>query len=283
MEIAGAAIAGDIATPVQIEFQNSSNDSTRVGNLYIGRSAQSLPSPASLSLSPESMSIKYGTFNTYYDAVYQGGALVTWTLTGESTFTLGSWNISSAYWTAFAGTKYRIMGTLPSGDSNVQIKIRVLIEKLSALWESDWIPLSYNFTLQELCTVNLPPYKIISGDAVYPLDIQIQAKTKGNYAHSVSMDALYLMPAERWKSLKQKGYGASYGVTIVDDNPNNRAYSTGWSGGSIGNFDASGTQITLVPGKTNRLYFMSDTWTGSALANRTANIKVGYRPRYLSL
>ncbi len=273
VDIAAGAITGDLPTPCRIELNNTTNATPRMGNVYIAHAAVVNPDPGYVILEGEQST---GIGSTSSFAGLSNGASRLWSGTGTGETIVGRWTLTAAHIQALAGAIYRVILTgNPSGSPSVQL--RVQIGSLSTLYQTPWQRIT-TLNVQDIGALPLPPYLIDANATMYPLDLACVVRGENAGSWSIELDALHLFPTEGWRVLRQRGYSAAYGVTLVDDQLSNTLYTI-WSGQRLGNYIAYGNPIMLLPSIAQRLYFLHDTDTGSYDASRTSSVRLAYRPR----
>lgn len=273
VEIAANTIGGDLPAPCRIELQNTTNLTSRMANVYIGHAAIVNPDPSYLVFEGEN-SLLGGTNSTYADLSNEAQRLWSGSGTGESI--VGQWTLTAAQLQALAGATYRAICTGQiSGTPSIQLRIQ--IGSLSTIYQTPWQRLT-SVSVQELGSLPLPPYLIDANASMYELSLTfvVRGETAGSW--SLALDALHLFPTESWRVLRQRGYSAAYGVTLIDDGITDTIYTV-WSGQRLGNYIGYGRPILLIPQVAQRLYFVYDTDTGGYSAIRTSSLRIAYRPR----
>lgn len=277
VEIAAEDVDGDTPGPVKLQMQNTFDSLARAARFYVAHNV--LSNPGSFDHILEGESASGGT--NVADASCSGGAYKSVSWTGDSETQLLEWSLPTALLNAAAGNYFRILVRFliaPSTGTWLRFKIKM---ELTTIWEGAWLEAGIYDSLQELDTLQLPPYLVGAGD-LYPLKLTLLGKRTGG--GSLYLDFLQLSPLDGWRKLLPKGYNLAYGVLIVDDGIGGYLYTYGWSpAGKTGHYSSRGQPLFLQPKMTQRLYFLHTTDSGSAPIERTLRVRVWYRPRRLVL
>lgn len=277
VEIAAEDVTGDTPGPVKLQMQNTFDSTARAAQFFVAHNV--LSNPGSFDHILEGESASGGTNVT--DTSCSGGAYKSVSWTGDSEIELLRWDLSTAFLNAAAGNYFRILArflTAPSAETWLCFKIKM---ELTTIWEGAWIEAGSSYSLQDLDTLQLPPYLVGAGD-LYPLKLSLLGKRVGG--GSLYLDFLQMSPLDGWRKLLPKGYSLAYGALIVDDGISGYLYTYGWSpAGKTGHYSSRGQPLLLRPQTAQRLYFLHDTDSGSAPIERTLQVRAWYRPRRLVL
>lgn len=285
VSISSASVSGDLPGATRLEITNTYNNAARNYTWWIGHNVNSDPANFVHVIEAEDSTVSGGAGGTVVaNANYSGGEART-EVVYNSNFVSGysatyKWALSTAILNAVRGNYVRAMarftGTL--SETTIWVKLQIILGA-TVIWDGPQVLLS-TLEIQELGSFRLPPYLLKSGD-LYPLDLQmIVVDTAGTADKTITLDSVELMPLDGWRKLGDAGYGQGYNVRIVDDGINDLIYTDSWStAGKVGNYIGYGEAIKLHPGKDQKLYFM---WTyngADALNDKTASVKLYYRPR----
>jgi hypothetical protein len=152
---------------------------------------------------------------------------------------------------------------------------------LTSVAEAAEVTLGSNY-IQDLGVLQLPPW--LRGETgLYPVDLILYARREGG-SGSFSLDFIQLTPLDSYRVLTPRGYGAAYGVTVVDDSIMNSLYTMGWdSSYKTGHYMHRGEPIMLWPARDQRLYILGTSDVSGSAVERTYSVRVYYRPRRLTL
>ncbi len=219
-------------------------------------------------------------------AVYPaGGASQTLSWTGDTQQLIARWTLSTAYLNSAQGRWFKILaafnGYVPSG---VWLQVKITFPAgtpLTVVGSGQEMAVAFNGKLQDIGTIQIPPWLAAAGD-LEPVDLSLYARATGG--NSISFSYLQVTPLDGYRMLIPRGYGASYGIRVVDDTINNYLYTDGWTPpGKTGHYTAVGDPIRLIPGKLQRLYFLQKGDSGDIATSRELSVKLFYRPRRASL
>lgn len=279
VQIAAGDVSGELASPLRLEITNNYNSATRAYNLYIAHNV--LSAPASLAHMLEAEDGTGGT--TTADATCSNGNRkdFSWSVTTEQE--LENWTLDTPLLNACGGNYFRMLARfINMSYSDMWLRWRIKFS-LTTIWEGPQFLLAANASIQDLGVLQLPPYLVGSGD-LYPLTLALYAQRQQAGTHTLSLDFVQLSALDGWRKLSPRGYGLSYNTRLVDDGIDGYLYTDGWApGGKTGHYVGSGERIAVIPNKTQRLYFLHDTDTGSAPIARTLSVKAYYRPRRLTI
>jgi len=278
--ISGSAVDGVVPAAVRLELENTYNVSTRAYNLYVGHNVWSNPSSITRILEGEdaayggSSSASASSSGGYYQGVTWSGDAATYVL---------RFVLSTAMLNAYAGGWFRLLGRFATSPTGVKITPKVTFPSGVPLTVVSELPEATltSLRIQDLGVVQLPPW--LRGETdLYPVDLTLYARKTGG--GSFSLDFIQLTPMDGYHVLIPRGYGASYGVTLIDDGISGNVYTSGWGGtAKTGHYLSRGQQIQLWPGEDQRLCFLATGDTGGSDIARTWSVRAYYRPRRLTL
>lgn len=281
--IASADITGDIAAPCRLEITNNFASAVADGQFFVG--AQSRSTLAANDTVYEGESILGSSIaSNNVNAPSSNGNYASLSWSGAGEVKVGYWLLTQTALNAANGGYYRVLW-VTSGTTglNLYTKIKISLDDASApaVWESGYIKADSNVPITEICTVRLPPY-LGYGNNIAQLRLELWVKNPAwiSGSNSGSLDFILLLPVESYRIVQQKSFGLPQTYVLMIDDILEYAY-TDTGAGKLGNFVATGSPIQIVPGKTNRLYFLTNTNTNTYQGNRTHTLKVAYRPRKL--
>ena len=259
--IAGANVAGSIPTPPRIEITNTySSGTTRLSNFWIGRSIDDTTNPFE-------WYIPHNVARTY---------------TGDNETQISLTELDSTFLKGAKGGHYRILIKIHYGYSDMRMNAALYFPSTVALTPMQKAPevVQNNAHIVDLGTLQIPPW--LPGITDFsPIGLRLGARLAGGF-NQTFLD-YFLFPATAFRQLIPRGYGIATGVTLADDGITETVWTDGWSGGGkTGHYNGYGDWITLVPGKSQKLLFLTNSMTGGYLDEYTASIKVYYRPRRLT-
>lgn len=281
--IASGDILGDIAAPCRLEITNTFASAVRTGAFFVGHQARSGLSASETVFEGESIQGSSIAANTA-NAPSSNGNYTTLTWSGLSEVKAGYWVLSSTMLNNANGGSFRVLlVTAGSGGiNNTYVKVKIALDDASApsVWESGYVKADANSPITEIATIRLPPYLGYgNGIAQLRLELWVQNPTWTSGSTIATLDFLQLLPVESYRIVQQKSFGLPQTYTLHVDDIAEYAYTD--ASGKLGNFIATGSPIMLVPGKTNRLYFVANSWINTFQGDRTHTLKVAFRPRKL--
>lgn len=280
--ITGTDVQGDLDGLTRIEIKNTYSTNL-LYHIWIGHS---YTNPATLTHFFDANSATHSGGTATSDAA-SGGNYVTVNLVSGTEADLLTWNLTSAQLDAFAGRWYKaMMRWFLTVGTAVRYRIR-LKWKNSAIWESGLVSLSgavYATIIRELATLKLPPW-VAGLTNQDPISLVLRGYHTAGGTVAIAMDSMQMIPVDGWRQIAYVGYGGTLNHRVIDDGINGRLYEDNNAGGSIvGNLTSYGQPIALRPGKNQRLYIQTHSNVAeSGPIDRTAEIKVYYRPRRRSL
>lgn len=283
--IDATSLDADLPCPIRFELYNSyagGPSLRRLGDSYLARSAI-----LDLTNAPSILEAEAGTPESTSavnsSSTASGGQVRSWTWTGTALKSLLYWQLGNSAISALAGGWYRIMGRITSNASNYFVRLRVTVNSLTTIWTSPWSSMN-GYTLQDLGTIQLPP-AFLAGN-LYPVELHIDVRGPSTSTNSFELDYIAICPTEGFRTLRQNGYSAPQGVTLVDDTIEEELYTYGWSGATsakLPNFVGYGPQMLLIPGLVNRFYLLTSNEIGGSEIDRTTQVRAYVRPRKKAL
>lgn len=275
-------ILSELRTPAVITIVNTYNSANRNDRFWITQNVESNPFTLNPIIEGEASETGNLNFTSVADATRSGGYYGQWTWSGGNTaagLLAAIYTIPSANLQKYAGNFVKLMMTIPSVSSNVYVKFALLFE-VTTIWEGSWVPVSGGQEVFEISSLQLPPFLYEDSSLLpYPLKLYMYVRDDDGTSKTLQVDFFYITPIDGWRSLRSKGYGQGYNVSLIDDGIHNTVYTTGWAtSGIVGNYIGLGEPIMLMPNRNQSLSFIWDA-TGGHLPARTATVKVQYRTR----
>lgn len=281
--IAAGAVGGVIPAPAKLSITNSYNVASRLYNVYVGHNVWSNPATLTHILEGEAAAYAAGGADVA-SATCSGGYYKSVTWSGDSLTQANRWVLSTSLLNACAGGWFRLLGRFTYTDATVKLTPKITFPSgtpLTVVGEAPEVTLSNSYTLQDLGVLQIPPW--LRGETdLYPVDLTLYGRRTGG--GTFYLDFLQLTPLDGYRVLIPRGYGAAYGITLVDDGPAASVYTTGWgSSYKTGHYIPTGQPVMLFPGKAQRLYLLGTHSSGGSEIERTYTVSVSYRPRRLTL
>jgi len=267
--IAGASVGGDMPTPARLVLTNNYNSADWTRDFYIGHFVEASSQLPNI--------IECDTGTPYAPSSISGQNVL---LSANTTVGALGWSgqISSAMLLAAGGGVFRILAKTDTvtGVAGLYVRAKISIDLLSVQFTGDWVSVpTAGAGLLDLGSVQLPPGGAV-GAGLYPLTLELHARYTGS-ASNIPIDFVQLTPTRSYRVLRTRGFSTGYTASLNDDPENKALYTSGWAGGSLGNYVATGAPIMLHPGRINSLYLL----TVSAEAARSTQLQVFYRARRL--
>jgi hypothetical protein len=279
--IAAGVINGDAATPVRLEMYNNYNSASRLYTVWMAHNVES--DPLNFQHILEAENAAFGGTDTVANG-YSGGKTRGYSWSGDSQTLIGRWALDMNYLNRAGGEWFKVLAVL-SGPPTAGIRLQCKITfpsgtPLTVIGSSQEAALG-NRQICDIGALQIPPWLAGAGNQT-PVDLCLYARRVGG--GSLGIDFLQITPLDSYRVLEPAGYGAAYGITVVDDGINNVLYTDGWSpGGKTGHYVGIGNPILLKPSKAQRIYFLMMGDTGGVGIARTMSIKAFYRPRRVAL
>jgi len=285
VSIAAASVTGDLPAATRLEITNTYDNSNRNYTWWIGHNAYSDPANFPHVIEAESSKISgtsvphasYSAGAAYSVVVYNQNLLSGYSITYL-------WDLPTAMLNSSRGNYVRAMARFAGNYSATTLWVKLqIVFGVTVVWDGPLVKLNGQ-TIQEIASFRLPPYLLRAGD-LYPMELRLIAlDTTTPGTQTITLDSLELLPLDSWRKLEPAGYGQGYQVRIVDDGLDGVLYTDGWSpAGKTGHYIGYGESIKLVPGKDQKLYFMWNNTSFSAISDLTADVKLFYRPRRFTI
>ncbi len=261
-KVTGAQVLGSIPTPPRIEMTNTYPAvGARISNVWLGRSIDNATYPLQWFINHSVT--KNWTFDTEQEISL---------ITLNQTFLNGT-----------NGGHYRVFTKLGAGTyQDLRLRASLYFPASVALTPMQKAPevVTGGYTVVDLGTLQIPPWlPNLRGQT--DIGLRIVGRRTGGY--SVTVGDIFLFPATAFRQLIPRGYGIAQTIRLVDDGIADRVWTDGWTpAGKTGHYSGYGDLITLIPGKDQRLLFLTSTMSGGNADDITMSVKVFYRPRRLT-
>ncbi len=283
VEIALADVVGTMPAPLRLEITNpDTGAAVLTQDLYIGHAAFSDAPNLTALLEGEAAPVGDGTRTD--DASCSGAQYMAHTWSGTTETRLSSIPLSTALLNAACGNHFLVLARLQAATAYTDLWLRLKIETSAGgpvLWSGSAILVSTGGVLQELGTVQLPPYLVGAGD-LQPAVLSIYAKRYTAGTHSLGIDYLQLMPLDTYRRLVALGDGLDSLQTLTDDGIAGYVYVTA-AGGKVQSYVGYGDPIRVWPQRTQRLYFVQSNEGGASKLSRSLKVRAWYRPRVATM
>lgn len=282
VQIASTDIDGNMPGPAFISIDNT----YATQKLYSAWIGQNWTSATDFEHILEGESSTAGSTNGT-DSDCSGGAYSSATITANTWTDLFTWTLSDTDVLAPAkGSWFKVLAAF-TGTVPVSARFRLKFSYQAAtIYQTGITNLDSSRALatREIATVRIPPW--LPGDSgLAAIELTLQGWAVA--ATQVDLDFLQLTPLDGYRFLDCVGYGADQNYCFVDDAIEKKTYLTAQASPDdtrVGLLNGYGQRIHLYPGKTNRLYFLlHSNVADTAEADRTAGVKVAYRPRRRTL
>lgn len=261
VKMVAANVMGSIPTPPRIEIVNTyAPTGSRLSNFWMGLAIDDAAYPLIWYLD------RTMTKNWAYDTETQ---ISLTTLTTE--FLNGA-----------NGAHYRVFTKSSGAYQDLRLNAALYFPASVALTPMQRAPeIVTNYaSIVDLGTLQIPPWlPNVKNQA--EIGLRIGGRRQGGY--NVTLSDIFLFPANAFRQLIPRGYGIALDVRLVDDGIIDRVWTDGWDGGGkTGHYSGYGDLIKLIPGKDQRLLFLSNSMTNGNADDQTKTIKLFYRPRRLT-
>lgn len=274
VQIAAAQVAGDLPAPVKVEMQNDTGSTQDYRNIYIASYAEAAVDNFSHVIQGETA--LSGTVGTNADS--SNGEYIGSTFSGTTGFT---WTLASALLQRMQGRYFRLYGRFRSytaADIYVQPIIRDATGLVDlAVGDELKLPLPA-VQLIDLGTLPFPPGGWSAAwDSALTLFLRMRSAT----SVTVQVDYIHFFSVRSPRHLIYRNATLADNDQIVDDGLENLTYSVE-GGDRHPVLSPRGTPVHVVPGVLQRVYFLHDEGTTSAIGNVTT-IRIWYRARRLNV
>lgn len=279
VSINGDDVEGDLPAPCRIEITNTYNSATHAYTYYIGHNWQS--DPLNLATVLEGENADHPTTGNSNSSAMSGGAYKTLALPATDGY-MARWDLAAATLAKCKGNYFRLMavfGSSPPGGTWLRAKLSFPAgTPLTVVYESPAVLLSDSAILQEIGVIQLPPW--LPGETGLA-DISLALYGYNAAEGNLLLDYIQLFALDGYRKLVPAGYGLPYTTTLVDDQISGSLYQM--SGTAKAGYYIGTGEIRLQPGQDQRLHILCTSATQAAPIERTATVKVYYRPRRASL
>lgn len=282
VEIAAAAVGGDLPAPVRIEFENETAGTPRNDNHYIGHAL--LPDPDSLPHILEAENADGAT--PVVEAANSEGEYANYTLT-SSEATAFTWTLTDAQMDAFGGSRVQPFIRLRVATlfaSATKLRLQLIYQSL-VIWQQRFqTTMNLTDNLQMVGSpIQIPPDFL--GADLQSLGLRLTATRAAG--GTLSVDYLKLMPLDSFARLTPKvTYGLAKDETLVIDGISHppRTYIL-VGGDKVGQYTPGYgvAPLHVWPNALQRFYFAWDSTDGTSSIAKTAGVKIFYRPRRRTL
>ncbi len=279
--IGTAGVTGAIPCAAEIEITNSTADSKRTYDLYVGVHSWGGVTSFTPTLEAEAAAPLTST-SIVSNAAHSNGQARTLNWSGSGESLICRFPLSSALLSAARGGYYRVFvrfASLPAPDTWLRLSVQLF--DVTTIWEGEQIQLATNQEMQDLGVYQLPPY-LAGQSGVGGLSFLLTGYHPGAGAHAITIDYLYLMPVQRFRHYRPRGYGLEQG-TLLRETTEGVIRSEGWVEGAIGHYIGYGAPLALWPKRDQRIYILQRCDDGTAPPLRTLSVKLWHRPRRMML
>ena len=262
VKMLAANVTGSIPTPPRIEITNTySNGTARLSNIWIGRAIDDATYPLTWFLD-QTM-----TLNTAASTEQQ----------------ISLTTLTTAFLNGANGAHFRVFTKSPTWSyQDLRLNAALYFPASVALTPMQKAPevMMWGGGVTDLGTLQIPPW-LPNQRGQTEIGLRIAGRRTGGF--NITLSDIFLFPAKAFRQLIPRGYGIATGIRLVDDGITETVWTDGWTpAGKTGHYSGYGDLITLVPGKDQRLLFLSNSDTGGTADDQTKSIKVFYRPRRLT-
>jgi len=288
--VPSGTVLGTTPAPLRLEFTHNTNDSTNIGNVYVGGQGYgdgtSFVGPDLEGELANGITQLPATANT---SLYSSGKY------GQAGYAADSvehlcfeWNLTQTLLNATRGNMYRIMvrfvpTLLPTG--NEYVRFYLYYQGTTVLWSGPTQKLSAGQSIVDCGAVPLPPW-LVGLNSQQPMTLRMVSTVyTGSGTQFLNIDVVHLLPTYSWRKYTPRGYGLPYAALLIDDAINGYVYQDNLPGstGRAGYYNTTGAPLMIDPNASNQFFFVWDEITGGSSATRSATVKLFYRPRYLSV
>jgi hypothetical protein len=278
--IDSAVIDGDLPAVSRIEFTN--NDAgADLETVWIGQNYLSGPETLAHILEIDDSD----TGSSTGDATCGSGWKRIYAISDTEAKITG-WTIPTETLTAADGGYFKVFARFSEYTNITAVKWRLkILYSGTVIWQGGQVKFDDTYALtnrivRELDTIQLPPF--IPENSV-PTDLTLELwGIRDAGAINVNVDCLILMPLDGYRRLRSLD-GIAQNSVLKDDGVTNTYYQE-VSSQQVRDIAAVGDQIVLWPNEDNRLYFlMHSHTTGVADHDRTASLRIYYRPRKITV
>jgi|GEM_PF-2392800 len=276
--VPAANVTGALPCRAEIEIANTASGfSSRAYDLYVGVQSWGDPTGFTPALEGEAATA-LTTSSVPNNTDWSGGSARSFTWSGTAETPLGRFALSSALLAAARGGYFRVFARFTQNPpSDTWLRASVQLFDVTTITEGQQLLLATNQELQDLGVFQLPPY--LPGETgLAGLSILLTGYSPAGSSRSVVVDYLYLLPLQRFRHFRPRGYGLDSG-TLVRETVEGAIRSEGWAGGNVGHYIGYGEPLMLWPGRTQRIHILHRAASGGAEPLRTLTVRLWHRPR----
>jgi hypothetical protein len=227
----------------------------------------------------------------YYAIHFYGGLQLTTSAAINDNFTrvtwdettwqpLGYWYLSNSTVEKLAGMWYRpimrFFNTPAYEDLYLQIKVQV---GSAIIWEAESIAVDPDYGYALFPPMQIPPNKLLNEVQPHHVHLMLYGQHDTAATYEVEFDCLTLLPLEPGANFLAF-YDLTEQARLLDDNFLNQQVARFLAGGSeIMAHIRQGDRLTLFPGHYHRLILALTSDSLAMEKDRTANLRLYYRPR----
>jgi hypothetical protein len=278
--IASGSVIGSLPSPARVELTNT----YATGNLSAVWIGQSIDNATTLTEVLEAESASGVSSTVSSDS--SGGYFVNKSMSQGVETDLLSWTLPDTLLDPAGGQWFHALLRTDNSNDRFYFRLKIIKDGLLA-WQSDQVrpKNEYAHAIRDLFALRLPPS--LPGQTGYgSVTLTLTGQQYEQASLDLWLDFLALVPSHGWRFISTDNQLAvDQGHRIIDDGILRETYrDTGSGAGKTGLPQPSGDFIHLWPARDQRLFFWlhSDT-TNTAEVDRTATIKIYYRPRRRTL
>lgn len=272
--ISSSQIEGSINHPLELHFENTYNDASRVTRMYVGMHDTGDVATYDPILQGESATWIVGA-TTDSSADYANGQAKTYTWSGNAEFKAATWTLTGAQLAAAEGLSVRMLAKIINPSSHVYGHFKIKYQALTTLDQTPEINFDDNVEFQDFGILKLPPWL---SDGGTPSDLVLELYLRAvSSSHFITLDFLHMTPLDGWAEYRSQGYGLPYQYTLVDNGLNNRLVVRDTSSNEAAYFVKRPRQATEVAPVATKFYVICD----NEQIMRTTKVKAYYRKRVL--
>ena len=281
VEIDSANISGDVPAAVRIELTNDDAGAS-LETCWIGHSVLATHAQFAHILEAEDSD----TGSDTGDATSSSGFKRQYSV-GTSEAKVTGWTIDSATVTAADSGFFKVLARFAAGTNVVDVKWRLkLLYSGSVIWSGGQVQFDDTYEaiarlIREIDTIQLPPYPLEGGTPT-GLTLELWGESTSGGAETINLDCLIMLPVDGYHKLVSTD-GIAQNSILKDDGILGIQYQS-VSSEQVRDIATSGDGILVWPGEDNRIYIVLHSVTANtADHNRSASVRVYYRPRRLTL
>lgn len=276
VQIAAAAVAGVLPTPVKIELKHTTGSSVNFTNIYMANNVYADPANLTHIIEGESRDSGGGTVTA--DANSSGGnynALTT--IIGVNYM---DFSIAAAQVAKLGGRWFRLLSRFRFIPANTTIQPQ-LVDTASgvALWSGPiYLHTTSNYPVIDLGAIPIPPGGYSASWGGIKLELRITAASIA----AVELDFIQLTPTDSFRHLRLYGYPIANNDLVIDDGTAGLTYvsrSSAFAPLAV----PRGEPLMVYPGRDQRIYVLADESANAFNIARTWAVRLWYRQRRLTI